>query len=202
MADLQQLYSALEKADAAGDVESAKQLASWIRAEQSVPNLAVAEPLDIPPPEPKTGFSSFIPAVKRGALGIQSLFADVAPAMVGRVGEKVGITGAKEYADRQMQEAAQAQERIQQMYPSAVPSYKDIKGGGDLLTYVVESVGELVPSMIPSIVTGGAAGIAGRGAVVAAEQAAKSAAQEAAKRELMKDSVQAAVKSGAYGGQK
>ena len=152
-------------------------------------------------PTPETGLSSFVPAVKRGALGIKSLVGDVIPAMAGRVGEKLGVQGAGKYADRQMAEAAAEQQRIQQMYPSAVPSYTDIKSGGDLLTYVVESVGELVPSMIPSILTGGAAGIAGRGAAVAAEQAAKKAATEAAKRELMKDSVQAAVKSGAYGGQ-
>jgi len=152
--------------------------------------------------EPATGISSFIPAVKRGALGLQSLVGDVLPAMAGRVGEKIGIQGAGDYATRQMQEAQEAQQYIQQMYPSAVPSYKDIKGGGDLLTYVVESVGELIPSILPSIFTGGAAGIAGRGAVIAAEQAAKKAATDAAKRELMKDSVQAAIKSGAYGGQK
>ena len=142
-------------------------------------------PLEQIPQEPKTGFSSFVPAVKRGAMGIQSLLADVAPAMAGRVGEKIGIKGAGEYADRQMAEAAQAQERAQQLYPSAVPSYKDIKGGGDLLTYVVESVGELIPSMIPSILTGGIAGVAGRGAVIAAEQAAKQASMEAAKKTML-----------------
>ena len=156
------------------------------------------EPLPEYTPIPETGF---IPSIKRGALGIRSLLGDVAPAMAGRVGEKLGIQGAGEYADRQMAEAAAEQQRIQQMYPAAVPSYTDIKSGGDLLTYVVESIGELIPSMIPSVLTGGAAGIAGRGAVIAAEKAAKSAATEAAKRELMKDSVQAAIKSGAYGGQ-
>jgi hypothetical protein len=185
MADLQQLYSALEKADAAGDVASAKQLADWIRAEQSAPNMAVVEPVPEYVPTPKTGLSAFVPAVKRGALGLQSLVADVAPAMAGRIGEKLGITGAKEYADRQMMEAAQAQERTQQMYPSAVPSYTDIKSGGDLLTYVVESVGELIPSMLPSILTGGVAGVAGRGAMVAAEQAAKKASMDAAQKTLL-----------------
>jgi hypothetical protein len=141
---------------------------------------------ETPPPEYKpTPETGFIPSIKRGALGLQSLVADVAPAMVGRVGEKLGIQGAGEYADRQMQEAAQAQERIQQMYPAAVPSYTDIKSGGDLLNYVIESVGELIPSMIPSILTGGAAGIAGRGAMVAAEQAAKKASMEAAQKTLI-----------------
>ena len=143
------------------------------------------EPLVQPPPEPATGISAFVPAVKRGAMGIQSLVADVAPAMAGRVGEKLGFQGAKEYADRQMLEAAQSQERAQQLYPSAVPSYTNIKGGGDLLTYVVESVGELIPSMIPSILTGGVAGIAGRGAIVAAEQAAKKASMDAAQKTML-----------------
>jgi hypothetical protein len=105
--------------------------------------------------------------------------------MAGRVGEKLGIQGAGEYADRQMQEAVQAQERIQQMYPAAVPSYTDIQSGGDLLNYVIESIGELIPSMIPSILTGGAAGIAGRGAIVAAEQAAKKASMEAAQKTML-----------------
>jgi hypothetical protein len=140
------------------------------------------EEIEPPPIAPETGF---IPSIKRGALGIQSLVADVAPAMAGRVGEKLGIQGAGEYADRQMQEAIQAQERIQQMYPAAVPSYTDIQSGGDLLNYVIESVGELIPSMIPSILTGGAAGIAGRGAVMAAEQAARQASMDAAKKTML-----------------
>ena len=129
---------------------------------------------------PETGFSSFIPAVKRGTLGLVSLGGDVLPAMAGRVGEKLGIQGAKEYADRQMAEAAQSQKEIEQNYPSAVPSYTNIKGAGDLLTYIVEAVGESIPSLLPSIFTGGAAGIIGRGATIAAKQAAEKAVIAAA----------------------
>ena len=133
------------------------------------------EPVYIPP-SPATGLSSFVPAVKRGALGLQSLVADVVPAMAGRAAGKLGFKGADIYADKQMAEAAEAQRIIQEKYPSAVPSYTDIKSGGDALTYIVESVGELIPSVLPSIFTGGAAGIVGRGAVVAAKQAAEKAA--------------------------
>jgi len=129
---------------------------------------------------PATGISALIPAIKRGTLGIGSLFGDVAPAMAGRVGEKLGIKGAKEYADRQMAEAAQTQQEIEQKYPSAVPSYTDIKGGGDLLTYIVEAVGETLPSILPSLFTGGAAGIIGRGATIAAKKAAETAVIAAA----------------------
>lgn len=131
------------------------------------------EPVPEYAPAPETGF---IPSVKRGALGLQSLVADVLPAMAGRVGEKLGVQGAGEYATRQMQEAQEAQQYIQQMYPSAVPSYKDVKDIGTAVTYIVESVGELIPSILPSIFTGGAAGIVGRGAVVAAKQAAEKTA--------------------------
>jgi len=137
-----------------------------------------AEPEPEAPPQPfqatpETGFSSFIPAVKRGALGIASLGGDILPAMAGRVGEKLGIKGAKEYADRQMAEAVQSQQNIERNYPSAVPSYTNIKSGGDLLTYIVEAVGETIPSVLPSIFTGGAAGVIGRGAVIAAKEAAE-----------------------------
>ena len=144
-----------------------------------------AEPEPEAPPQPfqatpETGFSSFIPAVKRGALGIASLGGDILPAMAGRVGEKLGIKGAKEYADRQMAEAVQSQQNIERNYPSAVPSYTNIKGAGDLLTYIVEAVGETIPSVLPSIFTGGAAGVIGRGAVIAAKEAAEKAVIAAA----------------------
>ena len=145
-------------------------------AQKAYLNDVPQEPTPEYKPEPATGFSSFVPAVKRGALGLQSLVGDVLPAMAGRVGEKIGIQGAGDYATRQMQEAQEAQQYIQQMYPSAVPSYTNIQSGGDFLTYVVESVGELIPSILPSIFTGGTAGVIGRGAVVAAKQAAEKTA--------------------------
>jgi len=157
-------------------------------------DMSMEKPLPEYTPTPETGF---IPSIKRGALGIQSLLGDVAPAMAGRIGEKLGIQGAGEYADRQMAEAAAEQQRIQQMYPAAVPSYTDIKSGGDALTYIVESVGELIPSLIPSIFTGGAAGIVGRGAVVAAKQAAEKAAVAGAAKGLTEKEVKdLAVKAG------
>ena len=172
--------------------EGTSERAIFAFAQKAYLNDIPQEPAPEYKPTPETGF---IPSVKRGALGLQSLVGDVLPAMAGRVGEKIGIQGAGDYATRQMQEAQE--EYIQQRYPSAVPSYTDIKDIGTALTYVVESVGELIPSIIPSIFTGGAAGVVGRGAVVAA----KKAAEDAAKKELMKDSVKAAISSGAYGGQ-
>ena len=124
------------------------------------------EPAPIVKPQAETGF---IPSVKRGARGVYSLLGDVAPAMIGKA------VGAEDYAKRQMEEAAAYQQETQEKYPAAVPSYTDIKGAGDLGTYIVEAVGEAIPSIIPGLFTGGAAAIAGRTAVAAAKSAAEKA---------------------------
>jgi hypothetical protein len=118
-------------------------------------------------PPPRKAETGFIPSVMRGGRGMYSLLGDVAPAMIGKA------IGAEDYAKRQMDEAAAYQQETQEKYPSAVPSYTDIKSAGDLGTYIVESVGEAIPSIIPSLFTGGAAAIAGRGAVAAARAAAE-----------------------------
>ena len=122
------------------------------------------------------GESGFIPSVMRGGRGIYSLLGDVVPAMAAHV------AGYDDYAEKQMKEAAAYQEETARKYPSAVPSYTDIKGPGDALTYIIESVGEAIPSMIPSILTGGVAGLTVKGSVAAATAAAeKFAAAEVAK---------------------
>jgi len=111
----------------------------------------------------------FIPSVKRGYAGLESLTTEVLPAMVGKA------FGADEYAERKMQEAARTQEEIARKYPAEIQSFTDIKNVGDAVTYAKEAVGEALPSLIPSLFTGGIAGIAGRGAIVAAQSAAESA---------------------------
>ena len=87
-----------------------------------------------PPPAPKAE-TGFIPSVIRGGRGISSLLGDVAPAMAAKA------LGYDEYAKKQMQEAAAYQKETEEKYPSAIPSFSDIKGPGDALTYIVESVG-------------------------------------------------------------
>jgi hypothetical protein len=121
-------------------------------------------------PEPQTGFSAFGPAVMRGGRGLASLMGDVAPAMIAKA------VGANDYAKQQMKEAAAYQKETEALYPSAVPSFTNIKGAGDALTYIVEAVGEAIPTLIPSLFTGGVAAVAGRGAVAAARVAAEKAA--------------------------
>lgn len=118
-------------------------------------------------PKAETGF---IPSVIRGGRGLSSLLGDVAPAMAAKA------LGYDDYAKKQMQEAAAYQKETEEKYPSAVPSFSDIKGVGDAVTYITEAVGEAIPSMLPSLFTGGAASIIGRGAVAAARSAAEKAA--------------------------
>jgi hypothetical protein len=152
------------------------------------------EPAPIAPVanKPETGF---IPSIKRGFKQTGMLLGDVLPAMAARA------VGADEYADRQLKEAAATQKEIQQKYPAAVPSFTDIKGAGDLVTYITEAVGEAVPSILPGLFTGGAAAVLGRTAVVAAKEAAEKAAlssiakgvaQEEAEKIAMRAGIQAA----------
>ena len=134
---------------------------------QGLGSLPSAPAMPAPPVE-----GGFIPSVRRGFAQTGILLGDILPAMVGRA------IGANEYAERQFKEAAETQKEIEEKYPAAIPSYKDIKGVGDAITYAVESVGEMVPSILPSLFTGGAAGVIGRGAVIAAKEAAETAARK------------------------
>jgi len=125
-------------------------------------------------------FGTFTSAVKRGGKGIGMLLGDIAPAMVGYVGEQIGIPGAKAYKERQMAEAAATQQEMEKLLPAQYESYEDVKGMRDVPGYVMEAIGEGLPSFIPSVVTGGAAGVLGRGAVAKAGQVAADRAKKAA----------------------
>jgi len=170
--------------------EAKAKILGYLEKQPSVPEAAL--PVQAEPP---TGLASFGPAVMRGGRGLASLMGDVLPAMGGKV------LGADDYAKRQMQEAAAYGKETEKLYPSAVPSYTNIKDAGSALTYIVEAVGEAVPSLLPSLFTGGVAAVAGRGAVAAARVAAEKAAAtsiaegvtaEAAKEIAMKAGLNAA----------
>lgn len=151
----------------------------------------IKEPEVMPPPPKKKAETGFIPSIKRGYAGLESLATDVLPAMVGKT------FGADEYAAEQLQEAAKKQKEIAEKYPAEVPSYTDIKGVGDALIYAKEAVGEALPSLIPSLFTGGAAAIAGRSAVAAAQAAAEKAVlAQAAKGLAGEELKQAATQAG------
>lgn len=119
--------------------------------------------------------AGFFPSVKRGFLQAQMLGGDILPAMAGR------LFGADEFAERQLREAAETQQRIQREVPVGIESYKDIGSISDAWLYAKEAVGESLASIIPSLITGGIAGVLARPAMAAANAAAK----EAAERTLM-----------------
>ena len=125
-------------------------------------------------------FGTLTSAVKRGGKGIGMLLGDIAPAMLGYAGEKIGIPGAKAYKERQMAEAAATQQEMEKLLPAQYESYEDVKRLRDVPGYVMEAIGEGLPSFIPSVVTGGAAGVLGRGAVAKAGQIASDRARKAA----------------------
>lgn len=83
-----------------------------------------------------------------GELGIAAT--DIIPAMI-----STGFGGDKEYAERQMQEAAQARQSLEQKYPTRFRSYRDINSPFEALEYAAETAGELGPSALASIVPGG-----------------------------------------------
>ena len=142
----------------------------------------------LPPsePEPKTdtGFFDLAGrAVVRGAKQTGSLLGDVLPAMVGKA------VGAEDYAARQMAEAAQTQKEIEEKYGARYKELSDVKGLGDVLPFITETVLEQAPNLATSLVPGvGGAVVGGRLAAqqaaktIAARQATKEVAEEAAKR--------------------
>lgn len=191
MADLNQLYDALRKADASGNVEDAKRLASYIRQVSGQ-----VEELE-PQPTQDTGFFDMSGrALKRGFKQTGSLLGDVLPAMVGKA------VGADEYAARQMQEAAETQEEIRQKYAPRYGQLSDVKGIGDVLPFIAETALEQVPNLATAIVPG--VGGAVTGGRIAAQQALKTAgarevSEEAAKRYAAMASTKGAQRGGLGG---
>jgi hypothetical protein len=108
----------------------------------------------------------------RGKKQLSSALGDVLPAMAAR-----GL-GFDEYAQEQMEEAAQTQQEIAREYAPQVQSYKDVAGPRDALMYAAETISEQVPNILTSLVPG-----VGTGALMArtaASAATKAAAQNAA----------------------
>jgi hypothetical protein len=188
MADLNQLYEALRKADAAGDTAGAKRLAEYIQQLQAAP---------IEPPQEPTKDTGFFDmtgrAIVRGAKQTGSLLGDVLPAMAARA------VGADEYAARQMEEAAETQREIEQKYGARYKELSDVKGLGDVLPFVAETVAEQIPNIATAIVPG--VGGAALGSRMAAQQALKTAAgREAAEAAATRYAAQAATKGAVRGG--
>lgn len=141
MADLDIVNQAFKKARAAGDTENATRFAQML--------VNAAPPA---PPEPEVGIGeAFGRAFERGKGRTASTFTDVIPALVG------SAVGAEDYAQRQLQEAAEKQAALP---APEFESFKDVEGIGDFTKFVAETIGEQIPNLaltLATAVTGGAA---------------------------------------------
>lgn len=190
MADLNQLYDALLKADAAGDTEGARTLAQYIQQVRS--GMPQAAPTAAPPKEDTGFFDMAGRAIVRGAKQTGSLLGDVLPAMAARA------VGADEYAARQMAEAAETQKEIEAKYGARYKELSDVKGLGDVLPFVAETVLEQVPNLAAAVIPGaGGAMVGGR---LAAQQAAKTLAAREATQAGSRYAAMKTAQGAAYGG--
>ena len=118
--------------------------------------------------KPDRGFFGATGAgLSRGFSRMGSLIGDVLPAL------GASALGYDDYAKRQMEEAAAAEAELQRTNRTQFQSLSDVKGPGDWLPFLGETLGEQGANILTSIGTGGV------GAVVA-----KGLAKKAAEKEL------------------
>jgi hypothetical protein len=135
-----------------------------------------------PKPQEDGFFDMVGRAGMRGIKQTGSLLGDVLPAMVGKA------VGADEYAARQMAEAEETQKEIAEKYAPRYGQLSDVKGIGDVLPFVAETVTEQLPNLLTSIIPGaGGAVIGGR---VAAGQAAKAIAARKGTKEVAEEAAE------------
>ena len=137
-----------------------------------------------PPGIAETAYGGFRRSL--GELGV--LAADTLPALAASAllpEEKV-----RPFVKRQLREAAQTREELEEKYPTVYKSYKDVEGVGSGFGYVSERFGELLPDILPSIVSGGIGLKAGR--TLATKAGSELAEQVAGKteRELMEQGLE------------
>lgn len=108
-----------------------------------------------------------------GELGIT--LGDTLPALAARA------VGAEKYAEEQLKEAEESRAKLQQKYPKAVESYKDVTLG-TAPAFFAERLGEAIPSIASVLIPGGAAGVGARalGAGLAGQGVARAGAAGAA----------------------
>lgn len=139
--------------------------------------------------KPKPGAGSAAYGGFRRSLGeLGVLAADTLPALAASAllpEEKV-----RPFVKRQLREAAQTREELEEKYPTVYKSYKDVEGVGSGFGYVSERFGELLPDILPSIVSGGIGLKAGR--TLATKAGSELAEQVAGKteRELMEQGLE------------
>ena len=153
---------------------------------------ASIEPPDAAPTKDTGFFDMTGRAIVRGAKQTGSLLADVLPAMAAKA------VGADEYAARQMAEAEETQKEIAQKYAARYGQLSDVKGLGDVLPFIAETVAEQIPNLATAVVPG--AGGAAIGARMAAGQAAKTLGAREATEASARYAALKGAQGAAYGG--
>jgi hypothetical protein len=128
--------------------------------------------------------------------GTKSTVTDLIPALAG------SAVGAKDYAAEQLAEHAAKMEAAEKQYPTAFKSYKDIRGLGDVASYIAESLGELAPDIAAMMTGTGAASAVGKRLALRGveELALKSAAEKGLTGEAAQALVDGALKQAASKG--
>ena len=90
---------------------------------------------------------------KRSASRLGSTVTDLIPAMLGTA---VGEYG---YAREQLKEAEEKRAAAEEESPTGFRSFRDIRGPGDLLSFIAETGGEVTPDLASTLIGGGIAGV-------------------------------------------
>lgn len=169
---------------------------------------ALSKKYDFKLPKPEVGLGTlFKQGLMRGIGQTGIAFGDVGPAML------ASFTGFPEYAEQQMQEAAETQQKLQREYPTQFKSYTEIESPYEALQYGAETLGEVTPSIGTSLITGGLGGAGARalatrgvGQALAARAAEKELTEEATKKlvergtQLLAPQISKTARQGMYGG--
>ena len=131
---------------------------------------------------------TFAEGVGRGVEQLKTTFGDVIPAMAGQA------LGFEDYAKAQMQEAAEAQQRIQAERPPIFESYKEIESPYQFAQFGAEVFGEQFPNLLTALIPGvGGGAVAGRAALATVS---KALTEQAVKRGLVGEAAELFVAEG------
>lgn len=111
---------------------------------------SILDPKDLPTSELIKG------GWQRGLTGLEGTALDLIPALAG------SMFGQDDYAKQQLEEYNQRMAAIQEQYPTAYESFKDIGSIGQAFDYAAETLGETGPDMVAFLTGSGVGSFAGR----------------------------------------
>lgn len=100
--------------------------------------------------------------ILRGVDTTKALLTDALPALGYGIGEKLGVEGAKEGYERELQEFQKHTSESALKHPKTVQSYKDVSTLGEAGSYALGTTGEAAASMLTSLGSGFTANVAAK----------------------------------------